>query len=96
MATSLAPNDKDLAYHPQRFPAVLAELWSVIQNVPNVLVPKTCLHSSASADINKRLLRCGFHFRQNSQLKEEGEPLERLSSSPYSAAMLGWLVRLPG
>lgn len=30
------------------------------------------------------------------QLNEDGEPLERLNSSPYSAAMLGWLFRRPG
>lgn len=37
-----------------------------------------------------------FIHLQYSQLKEDGEPLERLNSSPYSTAMLGWLVRLPG
>ncbi|TNN70959.1 hypothetical protein EYF80_018775 [Liparis tanakae] len=29
------------------------------------------------------------------KLKEEGEPLERLNSSPYSTAMLGWLGLTP-
>lgn len=61
-----------------------------------LFLSKTCLHSSVTADRNKRLQICGLSDRQNSQLKEEGEPLERLNSSPYSTAMLGWLVRLPG
>ncbi len=30
------------------------------------------------------------------QLKDVGDPLERLNSSPYSAFMLGWLLRLLG
>lgn len=118
MTTSLALNDKVLAYHPQRFPSVLPELIGVSVSASNLVFespshttvekshdppnrsklffPKTCLHSPVTADINECLLICGFNYRQNSQLKEEGEPLERLNSSPYSTAMLGWLVRLPG
>lgn len=33
MTTSLALNDKDLTYHPQRFPSVLSELIGVSVSV---------------------------------------------------------------
>lgn len=50
-------------------------------------------------ELETQMTVCRVSFKtlqEDSQLKEDGEPLERLNSSPYSTAMLGWLVRLPG